>query len=245
MNIADRYFIKAGYRENLVQGTYDTDAEPRYWTEMRIRNSHFFQYYVYELARDLLLENKFKSVMDVGSGPGTKLKELIAPVCLDIVLVDQPSARGIVEERFCDARFIAVDLSKIDITLNREFDLIICADVIEHLLDPDPCINFIKNHLSEKGLAVLSTPERDNLRGLECNHSPHPAHVREWSGKEFCSYLEHHGWTVHQFYLYPQMRLNAFEQLAWKLLGSNFLRRRWASCQAAVCAPTATESKQS
>jgi SAM-dependent methyltransferase len=144
---------------------------------------------------------------------------------------------------FSNVRFIAADLSEIDIDLDRKFDLIICADVLEHLLNPNPCLEFIGRHIISNGVAILSTPERDNLRGKDSDHSPHPAHVREWSGQEFREYLEHQGWAIRQYHLYPQARLNPIEQIAWKILGSGFLRRRWASCQAVVCTPAADDTR--
>lgn len=80
MTVAVRYFIKTSYQKNLVQHSYDIEGESIYWNDVRIRNSHVFQYYVFELARDLICEKGFRNMMDVGSGPGAQLKELIAPV---------------------------------------------------------------------------------------------------------------------------------------------------------------------
>ena len=45
--------------------------------------------------------------------------------------------------------------------IKGEFDLIICADVIEHLLDPEYCLNVLRSKLTSNGKMILSIP---NLR---------------------------------------------------------------------------------
>ena len=110
---------------------------------------------MYQLARSLLRQRGARSFLDVGAGPGTKLAELIAPLCSDLVLVDQPSSRELARQLLPGARFIAANLDSIDLQLGRGFDLIACADVLEHLENPVPCLHFIRNHLNPGGIALL------------------------------------------------------------------------------------------
>ena len=73
-------------------------------------------------------------------------------------------------------------------------DLIICSDVVEHIVDPDELLNFICQ-FSFKYL-VISTPDREKLLYMEYygsqSQSGPPvnfAHVREWSFSEFEQYV--------------------------------------------------------
>ena len=229
-----RFHIKPGYRENPPR-SYDGAADAGFWTPERLRASGVFQYPVYQLCRALLRSRRMRSFLDVGSGPGTKVAELIAPHCDDLLLLDQPSSRELVERQLPGARFVAADLDALDLDLGRSFDLIVCADVLEHLKDPRGCVRFVRAHLAEGGRAVLSTPERDNLRGRDCMGSPHPDHVREWNAAEFRAFVEGCGLVVERQRLMPQLRSSALELAASRWLGRHVLRARWASCQVLVC----------
>ncbi len=230
--MTDRYGIRDDYRARRAARVHD--ASDAYWTPSRIALSGEWQYDVYRLARKLVRERGAKSVLDVGSGPGTKLRDLIAPVCRDLTLVDQASTREIAERSVPGARFVGADLAEIELDLGRRFDLVICADVIEHLLDPDPCLEFIRRHVSPDGAAVISTPDRDHLRGPDCLSSPHPEHVREWSGGELRAYLESRGLHVERQDWFPLRRANALDFALGRLLGRLVGRRRWAACQVVV-----------
>ncbi len=233
----DRYFIKRGYRATDAPKSLDSAGSAAYWNESRIAASASFQYYVYALSRDLIRKHGYKSVLDVGCGPPTKLMKLIEPVCSDIVLIDQPSSTDLVRERAPSADFIPTNLEEIDLDLGRRFDLVVCADVVEHLLDPDPCVEFVRRHLAESGRAIFSTPERDNLRGPECMSSPHPEHVREWTRAEFADYLRSRGFQIERHPCFPMQRTHPLGFAASRALSRFFRRKAWASCQVAVCRP--------
>ncbi len=235
---AERWCVKAGYRENAAPRSFDREPGAHYWTPERLAAASFFQYPVYLLSRDLLRSRGARSLLDVGSGPGTKLAELIAPLCPDLVLIDQPSSREIVARELPSAVFHGADLDALDLDLGRSFDLIVCADVLEHLKHPDGCLRFIRAHLAPGGRAVLSTPERDHLRGRDCMTSPHPEHVREWNTDEFRAFVERCGLVVERQLLLPQGRTHPLELAVGRWLGRHLLRRRWASCQALVCRRT-------
>lgn len=230
----DGYGIEPGYRARTAARSFDDGGGERYWTAARLALSGEWQYYVYRLARDLIRRRGCKNVLDVGSGPGAKLRELIDPVCADVVMVDQSPIRAVAERTVPGARFVAADLAEIDLDLGRRFDVVICSDVLEHLLDPDPCLEFVRRHLAPDAVAVLSTPDRDHLRGPGCMQSPHAEHVREWSGAEFRAYLESRGFTVERQDWLPARRTNTLDFAVGRLLGRLVGRRRWASCQVAV-----------
>jgi len=231
---AERFWIKPDYRARAPH-SFDAGGAERYWTPERIARSHLHQHPVYALCRRLLRARGAQSFLDVGSGPGTKVAELIAPLCGDVVLVDQPSSQPLVARLLPGARFVPANLEAPELSLGRGFDLVVCADVLEHLADPTRCVRFIREHLAPGGRAVISTPERDRLRGRDCRESPHPEHVREWNAVEFRAFLEHSGLAVLRQRLLPPQRVGRCEGIAAQLFGGIARRARWSACQALVC----------
>jgi SAM-dependent methyltransferase len=228
------FCLKPGYRQNPVR-TAEVEQDAAYWTVARIRASTWFQHPVYRICRELLRARRARSFLDVGCGPGTKVAELIVPHCQDLVLIDREGAGEMVARRVPSARFFAADLDELDLELGQDFDLIVCADVLEHLKDPRVAVRFIRAHLAHGGRAVLSTPERDHLRGPGGMASPHPEHVREWNAAEFRAFVESCGLVVELQLWLPQGGRSRLELALARRLGRYVLRRRWGACQALIC----------
>jgi hypothetical protein len=76
--------------------------------------------------------------------------------------------------------------------------LVICSDVLEHLLDPQPALALIRGLLAQGcAAAVLSTPAREHRSGYHAPGPPrNPSHVREWASDEFQALLRHAGFEV-------------------------------------------------
>lgn len=232
----DSYFIKDGYRPNLTQSTYDDGSDSLYWNPTRIDAAREFQFHVYRRAVAEVGDPSGSSIVDVGSGPPHKLAQLLRRKEIQVTLVDQPNAETIAREIMPFANFIAANLEAIDLVLPDQFDVAICADVVEHLVDPDPCLRFIRKHLKSGGRLFISTPERDVLRGVNCFESPHPMHVREWNRREFSRFLESRGFEVLEQVLLPQKRVPEMQRLWGALMAGVNAPPRWYSCQMAVCA---------
>lgn len=234
------FFIKPGYIANEVNLTWEETPQD-YWTTGRLASSLVFQYYVYEAAATLFKDRQMKSFMDVGCGPGTKVKHFFSSLTDDIIVVDQPTLKELVHQQLGDVTFIGADLGEIDLELDEAKDMIICADVVEHLINPDACMTYIHRSLNKGGIAIISTPERDYLRGRDCNECTKPSHVREWNSAEFTKYVESHGFKIIRHVCYPQAhRESSLFQLARqtpKILWQNipFLAKRLGGCQAVIC----------
>src|SRR5215831_1019668 len=70
------------------------------------------------------------------------------------------------------------------------FDLVICADVIEHLPEPDGLLRYLQS--IAPCWIVLSTPDRDVVGARYGTMEGPPKnihHVREWNMPEFRSYI--------------------------------------------------------
>ncbi len=187
-------FLPEQYRQQARNLTLDTNRDDgTYWSPWRLAQNRRWQHHVYAWAAELIRRHGLASVLDVGCGPCVKLIDHIAPLVRDIVGIDQPSA--LAAARACGAAFELqrVDLEYPRLAGGRTFDLIICADVIEHLADPDPAIDLIRGLTDSRTLVLISTPERPRERGRDCMASNKPEHVREWSREEFAAFLSSRG----------------------------------------------------
>lgn len=192
----DGYFLPAGYQSRSTAVTRDHEGSEAYWSPQRIADSARYQHHVYAWAARLIRANRLTSVLDVGCGTAIKLRNLIAPVCSDIECVDQESAIALARSLGPPgARYTVADLERPP-AAHRSFDLIICADVIEHLLNPDQLLEFLRGCAHRETFVLLSTPDRDRRRGRDCRASTKPEHVREWAASEFLRYLRSRGFRV-------------------------------------------------
>ncbi len=68
--------------------------------------------------------------------------------------------------------------------------VIVCADVIEHLVDPTGLLVGLRRLGEHAQMTIISTPDRERVRGLDDPGPPqNAAHVREWSLRELVELL--------------------------------------------------------
>ena len=69
--------------------------------------------------------------------------------------------------------------------------MVVCANVIEHLLRPEFLLENLREILPSIEALVVSTPNRDTTSGPEDFGPPaDPSRVREWNVEEFAALLE-------------------------------------------------------
>lgn len=202
----ENYFIKAGYTPNDKAVTLDEISGEQYWNKSSIYSSYYYQFPVYRYAKKLLREKKIKRVIDVGCGTGTKLAFIHKDLPeVAFTGIDQKAAIEYCENNYNFGNWHVDDIENPDESLGDiKAELVICSDVIEHLLNPDVLLVYLKKKVANDGYIVLSTPERDVLRGKSCTNSPNKFHIREWNLEEFENYLLSSGFRVVEHFLqYP------------------------------------------
>jgi len=137
---------------------------------------------VYQRASKIAFDEGLTTIGDVGCGSGFKLIRYLGQFAT--TGFDVPETVEFLKKKYPDRTWTTQELSD---TSDQQFDLVISADVIEHVLDPDRLLRFIV--AKAKSWIVLSTPDRDLIWS---RLSPHrlgppynPCHVREWSFQEF------------------------------------------------------------
>ncbi len=61
------------------------------------------------------------------------------------------------------AKIVYVNFDKEEINLSDKFDIIICAEVLEHLIDPPAMMKKIKELLKNDGVVLLSLPNENTI----------------------------------------------------------------------------------
>lgn len=141
-----------------------------------------YQKEVYELARSLFDQHGMRTVLDMGCGSGFKLMEYFK---------DKHTAGIEVEPTLSWLKAKYPDrLWRPPSCVALPYDMVICADVIEHVEDPDSLLEQIK--AVRPKMVIISTPDRTLLNGPSMGPPKNMHHVREWSSKEFGDYISKH-----------------------------------------------------
>ncbi len=193
-----KYGLPETYQENPVRTTMDSESGGTYWNPHRLNNAKHYQYAVYTYARDVIRKNGFKNLMDIGCGPAMKLRMIHADLPdLQIIGIDQPHPITFCKENHPFGQWLSDDFENPNPAhKDLKADLILCSDVIEHVVDPDKLLTYIQSRMHKDSLVILSTPDRDRHYGQGFMKSGHKSHIREWNKAEFAQYLESEGWQV-------------------------------------------------
>ena len=171
-----KYCIKEDYISRDSYYHYDDTSE-----------TDEYQDKVYETAYKLFKKNNFNRVLDIGCGSGYKLIKYFKDY--NFVGLEIEPTLSWLKKTYPNHNWRKGDFSH---KIMGSYDIIICADVIEHLVDPDDLINYLKN--IDFKYAIISTPERNAIRkyqkGYTWNGPPNNlAHIREWEFTEFNNYI--------------------------------------------------------
>ena len=166
-----KYGIKRGYLHRHKVIPFRDEA-----------NADEYQKEVYAAAKNLYDEKGLKGILDIGCGSAYKLLANFqdcpmagVELSTDWLIVKYPSQTWFAFSDEAWKQFPA--------------ELIICADVIEHVENPDVLLNSILENPNAK-YYVFSTPDR-NLDTSPWKFGPpnNESHFREWTFEEFEKYM--------------------------------------------------------
>jgi len=162
------------------------------------RDAFAYQTGVYRCAEAILRKGNARQVLDIGCGVPEKLMKYVLPHTREIVGLDLPDCIEAFNAHYPFGEWLPLDIEQCSgITIGKRFDVLIAADVIEHLENPDTLLDFMKRHCRNHSLILLSTPERDTIPLSRKSGPPlNQYHVREWNQAEFTSYIESKGFNV-------------------------------------------------
>jgi len=184
------YFIKNNYHHRL---------KPEYLDIFGRESEIVWQPHVYELVAKMARRFNCKYIIDIGCGSAEKLTVLYPE--FEIIGVDYGDNLNNCRKKYSFGTWLNYNLEDSSkIILSKEIlskSAIICSDVIEHLINPIPLLNNIKNLLSFSPFCIITTPERDLVRGKNHYGPPNNSHhVREWNLEEFEKLLQSYGLKI-------------------------------------------------
>ena len=173
---------------------YISNELPEYYHDDQAGNTALvYQPEVYEFAKSLIESKGIKTVIDIGCGNAGKLMGIAAE---KVIGVDYGANIQECKRRYGDRGiWLEENFEQIDArVLNQYFCpecLIVCSDVIEHLVNPTALLNVLRMAFDAGATIVTSTPDRILVRGPDhLGPPPNLAHVREWALVEYKALLE-------------------------------------------------------
>ena len=173
----DRYCIKSLYLSRK-SNVHFNDTE----------NMDEHQDGIYQYAFDLFTEKKLSSVLDIGCGSGYKLMKYFHDY--NTTGLELSPALEFLKQKYPERSWIQSDFNNIP---DGIYDMVLSVDVIEHLQTPEQLLKFISEVKCE--YIIISTPDRSKMKLASKIGPPvNKAHIREWSRKEFVSFLFTHSY---------------------------------------------------
>lgn len=123
----------------------------------------------YSFAKKVLKQNKNASILDVGGYTADNLKfwKLSKENTrkLDYHVADYDTEAGkIATKRGAKYHYYDLNLDNLlDLFPKKKFDLIICTEVLEHLLDPHRQMRYFQKLLKKNGRLIISLPNENTI----------------------------------------------------------------------------------
>lgn len=97
-------------------------------------------------------------VLEIGSSSGYLTKEFIKKGCrVDVVEINKEDAKEV--GKLATFIFVgSIEDENIQKIIREDYDFIICADVLEHLVDLEKVLGFFKRKLKKNGQILISIP---------------------------------------------------------------------------------------
>lgn len=180
----EQYCIHDGYNHRLNITHHDDRKYTDRW-----------QKETYNTALAIAEKNGYIDILDIGCGSGYKLVKWFPKEKYNTLGLELEPSLSYLKQTYPELRW---ELSQCDKPFDNTFfdiEVIICSDVIEHFINPDMLLNFIKTIKFE--YLVMSTPARDLFSENMSNETPiNRCHCREWNMDEFRRYIDSHGFNV-------------------------------------------------
>ena len=166
------YYIKPGYHHAHKAEPFDDTGNTDEWESE-----------VYDLGASLMKGKQEASIIDVGCGSAWKLIHSLGHY--STTGIETEPTYTWLKNKYPERNWLLFDNAD---PLQLQADLVICADVIECLEDPDTLLDFLDN-IQFKQL-LISTPERDTVAGSRDYGPPkNITRYREWNAIEFKMYV--------------------------------------------------------
>lgn len=135
-------------------------------------------------------------VLDIGHSVGPLHEEIARErtvTAIDIVI--KKAERGVVK----------ADATQMPFT-DKAFDSVLAGELLEHIKEPHFFIQEVRRVLKEKGLMILTTPNKKSLINRLFRAYEKPAHLSLFSKEELFSLLRQYDFSVEKYTVFPYTR---------------------------------------
>jgi hypothetical protein len=194
-------------QKNYNISNYKVNSDPQHHDDSNYTDTS--QREVYEFCAKFMQENKLKNIVDVGCGSGYKLIKYLGE--FNTIGVETEPCFSLLKSIYPDREWlISGEKERSFNNYNSLYnnDVVMCSDVIEHIIDPDILLDYLIS-LNAK-YYIISTPCREvlckNSRYAEAYNESwqgppiNQSHVREWTMSEFIEYLSIKFNIINSFY---------------------------------------------
>lgn len=180
-----------------IKDGYKSRVDPLYFMD-RVEDVTY-QPDVYLFASYLAEKLGCQYVIDFGCGNARKLVEFLSS--FKVIGIDIGPNIEYCRETYPMGWWIECDLEQPEgLSFSKEMlerAVLVCADVIEHLVNPVPLLGKLREFLRYSPVCLLSTPERDLVRGpIDYGPPANPCHVREWNLSKLEELLQSLGFNI-------------------------------------------------
>lgn len=171
-----------------IKKNYYHRINPKYFEDVESNlRGITYQPDVYNFASYLAEKLECSHIIDIGCGSAKKLISLYPN--FEIVGIDYGVNIKDCKTKYPFGNWFDFNLENSDFTKAVSEllpkSLIICSDVIEHLVNPSNLLNIIRTLMDKSPICLITTPERDLTRGKSDFGPPlNKHHVREWNFSE-------------------------------------------------------------
>jgi 2-polyprenyl-3-methyl-5-hydroxy-6-metoxy-1,4-benzoquinol methylase len=158
---------------------------------------------------------KANRILDVGCGDGY-LMSLVSRLCESVVGIDsEPTATSLAAaklQRFRNSRVVAGSCYELPF-VGGSFDVVLLADVIEHLADPERCLQEISRVLTPNGALLITTPKWRPDRRWDWRH------FKEYKPEELAVCLKRCFSRVTMSFFWPMTWYRMYStRVGWRLI---------------------------
>jgi SAM-dependent methyltransferase len=169
-----------------IKDEYVSRNSVRFFDDTPYKDEH--QREVYEKALALAVSAGCGRVLDIGCGSGYKLVKYFGSD-FEICGYDLPQTVVFLQKTYPEHTWRTVNLEQEG--LHAKTDLLLCVDVIEHVLDPNALLFNLRD--VDFRFGIITSPDREKIPGGSVDGPPANAcHVREWNLAEYVQYISRH-----------------------------------------------------
>lgn len=196
-----------------IRNDYIINSNPKHHIDIYWKDEA--QDEVYSYAKNICEKNKFETIVDIGCGSGYKLIKYFNE--LNTIGIETEPCLSFLKKQYPQKTWIESGTQEKSFSdFFQKTDLIICSDVIEHMLNPDILLSYILKF--DFKYLIISTPDRNQLakrlskfkKISEVGPPENKSHVREWNFDEFYKFINEKFLVEESFHCEKQIECMCF-----------------------------------